>query len=263
MGGLSRYLSILRLFEKGRTEWTVPEIAVALNAPGSTIYRTIRELVAQGFLEASFDSRYRLGTFFVEFDRLVRVTDPLYSVGTVLLRSVVVQSHIPCVAVLARLYGDTVMCVADFEETAGKVRTSYERGRPMPLTHGATSKAILAQLPVRRLTKLLVREKNAGNRPCPQSQADFREELNTIRKRGYSVTRGEVDKGLVGIAAPVNVPDRALLASLSLVISANELDAITERRLILLVISSASMLAEELRIQNLPSESARRGMVVL
>lgn len=259
MGGLSRYLSILRLFEEGRIEWTIPEIAQALNAPGSTIYRTVREMVSQDFLEAAPDSCYRLGAFFIEFDRLVRVTDPLYTFGRALLGDVVAQARVPCVAVLARLYGDTVMCVADFEAPAGGVKSSYERGRPRPLIHGATSKAILAQLPVRRLTKLLVGERgDKDNRAFSQSEADFRDELNTIRKCGYSITRGEVDKGLVGIAAPVNVPERALLGSLSLVISANSLDATAERRLTLLVVSSASLLAEELKLQSI-SVGLRKG----
>jgi DNA-binding IclR family transcriptional regulator len=260
MGGLGRYICVLRLFEEGRNEWTVPEMALALDAPGSTIYRTVREMVAQGFLEAAIDSRYRLGAFFIEFDRLVRVTDSLYTFGTSLLRDVVAQARIPCTAVLARLYGDTVMCIADFEAISGGIRTSYERGRPRPLIHGATSKAILAQLPNRQLTKLLSKHKSSGNGGIfPQNEVEFREELSAIRKRGYSVTRGEVDKGLAGISAPVNVPERALLGSLSLVVSAETLDAGTERRLILLVVSSASLLAEELRMHSRQSETASAG----
>ena len=47
------------------------------------------------------------------------------------------------------------MCVADTVPTDARVKTSYERGRPRPLTRGATSKVILAQLPTRRLTSLL------------------------------------------------------------------------------------------------------------
>ena len=258
MGGLKRYLSVLRLFEEGWNEWTVPEIALALKEPGSTIYRTVREMVAQDFLEAAADYHYRLGAFFIEFDRRLRVTDPLYALGTTMLHDVAAQARLPCVAVLARLYGDTVMCIADFEVAAVGLHTSYERGRPRPLTYGATSKAILAQLPSRRLTKLLAQDQSLLSKEAfPQNETRFREELNAIRKRGYSVTRGEVDKGLVGIAAPVSVPERALLASLSLVVSASALDASIERRLLLLVVSSASLLAEELSLQNRHDDDVR------
>jgi DNA-binding IclR family transcriptional regulator len=79
------------------------------------------------------------------------------------------------------------------------------------------------------------------------SEAEFREELAAIRRRGYSITRGEVDRGLVGLAVPVPVPSEALIASLSLVVKATDLDEAIERRLVLLLVSSASLLVESLR----------------
>jgi DNA-binding IclR family transcriptional regulator len=146
------------------------------------------------------------------------------------------------------------MCVADYQSTDSAVHTSYERGRPRPLTLGATSKVILAQLPPRRLIKLL--EKTSGDANYPQSESKFRDELMDIRKRGYSVTRGEVDDAVVGIAAPVTVPQRDLKASLSLVVPAATLDDALERRLILLVMASANLLSEELTLlSDTPRES--------
>jgi DNA-binding IclR family transcriptional regulator len=245
VSGLSRYVSVLRLFTEKRSEWTVVEIAGALKVPASSIYRRVREMVASEFLEQSAEARYRLGAVFIEFDRLVRVTDPLYRVGTDLLKDVVSQAHVPCVAALARLYDGNVMCVADCRSTEDGVHTSYARGLPRPLARGATSKVILAQLPPRKLTKLLA-EASGDAKPIPRSEAKFREELTAIRKRGYSVTRGEVDKELVGIAAPVTVPQRALAGSLSLVVPSNALDEMVERRLTLLVVSSAKLLTAEL-----------------
>ncbi len=248
MGGLRRYGSILRLFDEERPEWTVLDLAAQTSVPASTVYRTVRELVAEEFLEPAAEARYRLGACFIAFDRLVRVTDPLYRVGTALLRDVAAQARVPCTAVLARLYADKVMCVADCRSSEGSVLSSFERGRPHALTLGATSKVILAQLPARRLTKLLGPE--ADSRPAApfaQSGAEIREELLRIRERGYAITRGEVDKGLVGIAAPVSAPERALIGSLSLVVPASALDPAMERRLVLLVVASASLLTEELK----------------
>jgi DNA-binding IclR family transcriptional regulator len=248
MSALSRYLAVLRLFDETNNDWTVPEIAETIGTPSSTVYRTVRELLAANFLEPAQEGHYRLGAAFIEFDRLIRMTDPLVRVGMALLGDVAAQTRLPCVAVLSRLYGDTVMCVADERAPDVTIRTSYERGRPRPLTRGATSKVILAQLPTRRLNKLLSRaDVSQANRPFAISAKDFREELGTIRRRGYCVTRGEVDKGLVGIAAPVSVPDLALIASLSLVVKATDLDEAIERRLVLLLVSSASLLTESLR----------------
>lgn len=249
MSGLSRYVSVLRLFSEQRTEWSVQEMAAALEVPASTVYRTVREMVATEFLEPATEARYRLGACFVEFDRLVRVTDPLYQVGTALLRDVVGQARVPCIAFLARLYDDRVMCIADYQSTEDGVYTSYERGRPRPLTRGATSKVILAQLPPRRLSKLLD-QASSETASAPKSANKLRDELAAIRKRGYSVTRGEVDKKVVGIAAPVAATQRALVGSLSLVVPAAAVDEAVERRLVLLVVASAKLLAAELAAQS-------------
>lgn len=254
MSGLSRYMRLLRLFDEASSEWTVADLAAALSAPASTVYRAVRDMVAEGLLEAGGEARYRLGPGFIAFDRLIRVTDPLYRIGTELLRDVALQARLPCVAVLARLHGDEVMCIAEAATPDHGVRTSYERGRPRPLTRGATSKVILAQVPAKRLARLLVEASEAG--PFAKTPAELREELSLIRKRGYAVTRGEVDKGLIGIAASVAVPERGLIGSLSLVVEEAALDAKAERRLVLLTVSSASLLTGELALRPRVAEAA-------
>jgi len=252
MSALNRSLDLLRLFDENRSDWTVPDIAQALSIPSSTVYRRVRELVVAHFLELAQEGHYRLGAAFIEFDRLIRLTDPLVRKGSMLLCEIAAQARIPCAAVLSRLYGDMVMCVADEQSPGAAIQTSYERGRPRPLTRGATSKAILAQLRTRRLNKLLANvDFPEKGRPFSPGEAEFREELAAIRRRGYCVTRGEVDKGLVGIAVPVSVPAQALVASLSLVVDSKDLDQAIEQRLVLLLISSASLLIESLRSEEL------------
>jgi DNA-binding IclR family transcriptional regulator len=257
LSGLDRYTSILRLFSERRSAWTVADMAEALAGPQSTIYRTVHELVRQGFLEPAAEAHYRLGAAFMEFDRLIRKTDPFLDAGTSMLREVVAQARVPCLALLARLYNDTVMCVAD-SPSAGAPSSSYERGRPMPLTRGATSKVILAHLPARRLTKLLAG--SAGGEAAPPFQPDeaaLREELRAIRKRGYTVSRSEIDREILGLGAPVVVPEAGIVGSLSLVLNNRDIDDATERRLVLLVVSSASLLTEALKqIAQRPADAA-------
>jgi DNA-binding IclR family transcriptional regulator len=215
-------------------------MASALSVPASTVYRTVQDMVSANFLEPGSDAQYRLGASFIELDRLIRITDPLYRVGTPWLRDMAIQARVPCVAMLARLYNDTVMCVSQASTANGEVPTSYERGLPRPLTRGATSKVILAQLPSRRLRRLLTSAPSGG------TLDEMRQELSRIRKQGYCITRGEVDPGLVGIAAPVILADRSSLGSISLAVRAQDVDAQQEERLALLVESTAKMLMQEL-----------------
>ncbi len=235
MPGFSRYASILRLFTEQEPAWTVHAMTASLGIPASTVYRTVRDLAAEGFLEPAAEARYRLGAAFVAFDRLTRMSDPLVQAGLPVLRDLVRQTELPCVGLLCRLYDDTVMCVADAVHGVPAFRSSYERGRRMPLTQGATSKVILAQLPPRRLGRLL---------PGPDADG-LRASLAAMRRRGYTVSRSEIDSGLVGIAAPV-ASDATGTASLSLVLDAAVLDPGAEQRLTLLVVSAAALVVEAL-----------------
>jgi hypothetical protein len=53
MSALNRYLAVLRLFDETNSDWTVPDIAEAIDTPSSTVYRTVRELLAANFLEVA------------------------------------------------------------------------------------------------------------------------------------------------------------------------------------------------------------------
>ncbi|MGA2494054.1 MAG: IclR family transcriptional regulator C-terminal domain-containing protein [Roseiarcus sp.] len=242
MGGLDRYVRILRLFDGRRSGWTIAAMAETLGIPASTIYRLVRELVAQGFLDASSDAHYRLGALFIEFDRRVRLTDPFIRLGAPYLDDLLKAAACPAAAVIARLYGADVICVAESSSHIGRIPTSYERGHPMPLLRGATSKIILAQLPARRLGKLL---QGAGAAPEIDLKG-LKAELTEIRRRGYCVTRGEVDQGLVGLSAPVSSANAAILASMSLVVRTEDLDPSTERRLVMTLVPAARLLSEQL-----------------
>ncbi len=188
---------------------------------------------------------YRLGSAFIEFYRWTRLTDPLVLVGVPMLTDIAHHANISRIAVLARLYGDTVTCIADTRSAGSAVQTSYERGRPRPLMRGATSKVILAQLTTRRLNKLLATADSSGQH-ASSPDAAFRSEIALIRKNGYCVARGEVDESRVGIAVQISIPEQALIASLNLVIDDASSNEAIERRLVLLLVSSTALLKEQL-----------------
>ncbi len=250
MAGLDRFLSVLRCFDEERPNRTVSELAEELAVPGSTVYRTVRELVSHGFLEPANEAHYRLGSAFIEFDRMVRRTDPLGRIGTQFLRNLLTELKLPCVVMLARLYDDRVMCTVDERNDAQGIPTSFQRGRPMPLIKGSTSKAILAQLPSRKLKKLL------SDGESEEELSKLKEELTVIRKRGYCITRGEVDDGLAGISVPINCPELAISACVSVVMRQVDLDPETERRIVLILVSSGDMLTQALREIGQEHESA-------
>jgi DNA-binding IclR family transcriptional regulator len=223
-GGVYRYKRILDQFTEDHGEWTVAELAGRLGVASSTLYRQVRELVAVGFLEGTVDSRYRLGPAIVELERRARRTDPLILAGNAFLGPLVKRMGFKCSALLARLYGNTVMCVADAHSPNMPLRSSFERGLPMPLVRSATARAALSVMESRRLKRLLANETELEG----EALRRFLSELFLIRRQGFWIAEGEVDPGAVAIAVPI--VDRKLGVEASLSIFARMEDLQDDKR---------------------------------
>ena len=115
----------------------------------------------------------------------------------------------------------------------------------MPLTMGATSKAILAHLPARRFNRVV------DQWPEARSKA-FRAELASVRRAGVCVSSGEIDANVVGVAAPILSKAPGMLASLSLVLPQNIADAAMVARV------SAATMAGARRMRSTSSSRACR-----
>lgn len=206
-----RVLSVLALFTRDNSEWSVEEAAAALDVPVSTAYRYFRSLSSAELITPYWPGRYVLGPAVIEYDYAMRLHDPLLGAARDVM--VALADGIgDCVAMLARLYKDKVMCVhREHPRTSEFDAVGYERGRPMPLDRGAASKAILANLTTRELRALGLSDEAPA----------LKDALRTIRTQGFSVTEGEVTPGVLGVAVPIFRSDRALEGSLGLILPWN------------------------------------------
>ena len=130
----------------------------------------------------------------------------------------------------------------------------------MPLFRGATSKVVLANLPSRFLKALFVRHsKEIKATGLGNSWETFRETLSAIRRAGACVTRGEIDRGRVGIAAPIVGADGSLLGSLSFVLPAYRAAETLVWRILPLTIAGAREIERAMATEkNSQKESASR-----
>ncbi|MDC0227874.1 helix-turn-helix domain-containing protein [Alphaproteobacteria bacterium] len=239
MSGFTRYNKILNLFSEQRSSWTVSEISDKLKTPSSTIYRIVRELVLSDFLESATGAYFRLGPAFIKFNRTINLSDPLVIAGQPFLEKLANENPIVSANVLARLYGNKVMCVADYKTPFFKNNTSYQKGKLMPLIYGATSRAIIMKITGRRLEDLLKHEVfNDDN-----DKDTFLKNLKHDNKRGYCRTEGQVDKGLIGFSVPINNKKLGIEASLSSIF--NSIDFLSEHEPIIYAnLSSYALLIE-------------------
>lgn len=211
---VTRVLGILDLFTPEAPVWTVDMLGEQLRVARATIYRYIRALCDAGFLVPVAGAGYVLGPRFIEFDRSIRLADPLLRIAPPImaeLRDIVNGGQLLCA-----FYGLRVLSVYQ-DKTDPDITMSMERGRPFPLFKGSPSRVILAYLPTYQLRNLaLHHQADIAAAGLGTTWPEFRDGLKAIRKTGYLVA-SDIDKALVGISAPIFHAPGAVAGSLCLV----------------------------------------------
>lgn len=219
-----RLLSVLGLFSIERPEWTVEEAANELRLAASTTYRYFRSLSKAGLIVAFATGRYVLGPAIIQFDRQIRLRDPLTTAAQPIMKRLTGELPAHTVILLCRLFRNQVMSVHQESAEKPDFSVSYERGRAMPLFRGAASKIILAHM-TPRIVRALYEEHAAkfAQASLGKNWDETKERLRALRSAGVAIAQGEVDPGMCGIAVPVFEPAGAVIGSLSIVIPASQL----------------------------------------
>jgi len=207
---LLRMLTTLDLFSTATPSLTVEQIAVRLGVPKSTGYRYIQALCKVGLL-VRLDRSITLGPRIIELDRCIRETDPVIRAAAPPMRALADQTGLD--VYISKLYGHSIITV-HMEFNNGKpMLYGYGRGRPMPLSRGSSSKALVASLPAARLRRLH-QELLLETEDVPDWEA-FYEEAQQIRHQGFCRTSGELNEGNTGISAPIFGRGRLVVASVT------------------------------------------------
>lgn len=197
----SKMLSILDLFTEQTPVWTADHICMRLGFSVSSGYRYIRELCAAGLLTRISGGAYVLGARIIQLEFLMRMIDPVSRIGRPVILDLVRQTG--CDALLSNIYGNQIVNVLH-ERGVEVLPLAYVRGRPHPLFRGAMSKAILAFLPRARIIRLYNSDADLVERSgLGRTWREFWQNLQVIRKKGFSESYGELDPEVCGFGAPV------------------------------------------------------------
>lgn len=179
---LDRGLRALDIVARTPAGITVADLARELDVHRAICYRIVATLEAHGLVARSDDGHVRLGVgaavLAARFEpQLARDVQP------VLQR---LADDTGATAFVSAAQGDhcVVLMVAEPEGTLLKV--GYRVGSRHPLNRGAAGVAILAMRPER-----------------PDDSDDVRQ----ARRDGFSLTRGQLEHGAVGIASGIALPD--------------------------------------------------------
>ncbi|MFG3390695.1 IclR family transcriptional regulator [Streptomyces sp. WAC05458] len=208
-----RALDILGLFSENRLSLSGQEVATALGTARSTAYRYLQSLVGSGFLEEDPQGGFRLGLRVLELARLARRGYGLSEIALPLMRGLCAE--IGETVLLTRRAGGAAICVERCE-AEHPVRISYERGSVLPANAGASALALLAWLPEQECRELLETQRLQRFTARTMTNVDdLMVRLAHIRRDGFTVSRGELDPDILGIAAPVRGPSGGVVAALS------------------------------------------------
>lgn len=215
-------LAVFDAFSAEHPILTAEEIMARTGYSRGTAYRYVRELVSGGFLARVRGGAYTLGPRIIELDHAIRLCDPVLLAGTPVMQAL--RDKFECDVLLTSLFDGRVL-VIHHEMGGDRIIMSYGRGRVMPLFRGAPSKALLAGLPPSSIKRIYTEHaREIASSDLGSNLEEFKGHLASIRKQGYCVSRGELDRGNVGFAVPVWTDNR--YGSLALVFRTARYDII-------------------------------------
>jgi DNA-binding IclR family transcriptional regulator len=217
MSSLEKMLGLLDVFTTERPIWSSEEMIEHAGVPASTLYRYLKVLHRAGYLSRVANKSYVLGPRVMELDRVSRESDPVYLAGSPIAERLTQETGHS--TLLCILFSDSVMCV---QQTCGHdvPPRLFSRGQRRPLVAGASAKSILAWLPMHQLRVVYARHDMAiAGVGLGSDWEQFKTQLKRIRQRGYAITSGDYNAGIVSLGAPLFTGEGEVLGSLTLAAS--------------------------------------------
>jgi DNA-binding IclR family transcriptional regulator len=209
-----RAIDVLLLFDDDAPVLSAGEVAERLDMSRSTTYRYLQSLRSYDLLEEDeIRGGFRLGPRVHELARVARKGLGLSEIALPIMQALC--NRVGEAVLLTRRFGDRVVCVERVEGSS-PTRLSYERGHVLPVHAGASAKVLLAFAQPEDIDKVLATATLERFTESTVTDADeLRRQLAKIRELGYSVSDGEIDLGVRGVAAPILSPDGHVRAGLS------------------------------------------------
>lgn len=202
MGTVNKALSLLQYFSHARLEIGLTELAGLSGVNKATVYRLMRELQAQGFVEQPPDSTaYRLGPEVLRLAALREAAVPLLTVAREILARLSgatgETSHVTI------LRGKNLLSLAHHYSTRHGSRVTMEDASVLPFHGTASGLAILAYSDASFAEDILSLDL-ATHTPSTLTDPDsIRDLLPSIRENGFAESIAGFEADVHSLASPI------------------------------------------------------------
>lgn len=242
-----RAFEILGLFRDGSTSYSVPEITLRLGLPRTTAHDLVHTLLACGYLERadSESHRYNLGLRVFELGSIYAAQLDISEEGKKIAKKVSKECD-ETVQMAIRDVTDAVFIVR--VDSSHTLRLVSAVGSRLPAHCTAVGKMLLSALTNEELATLY-----KGQNPLPGMTANsitsikvLTEEMDLIRKRGYSYDDCESNEDARCVAVPVYDRNGHICAAMSITVPVTRMDSDRRKELLAIVQRGAKELSMRL-----------------
>lgn len=198
------------------------DLARHLNAPKTTVLRSLRALLVAGYVYQDPDHpRWSLTL------RCLRLAEAANSALGLVEAAMPAMKELSAATeetvFLGALERDTIVVVAKVDGRKA-VRAYSERGTLLPLHASSSGKAVLAQMDDDVVKDLVGGRLEQLTETTITEFDQLRAELATTRRQGYAVNRGEREADVVGVAAAVRDASGSPIAAITVALPRQHAD---------------------------------------
>jgi IclR family transcriptional regulator, pca regulon regulatory protein len=217
---LARGLSVLSCFDARHPRMTLTEIAAASGLARPTARRLLLTLAELGYVRADAGS-FALTPRVLGLGMAYVSALGLWDIARPHMENLVASTKES--SSMSQLDGSDIVYVA--RVAVPKIITlRVSIGTKFPAVRTSQGKVLLAALDETTLRQVLALPSDAGLPPYAhnRSMADIRDELRTVRARGWALADEELAPGIRSVAAPVRDGDGSVRAALNVTVHAAE-----------------------------------------
>ena len=194
-----RALRLLKAFDPENPELTLEQLCAALNLTRTTTHRLLGALESEGLVARdSASSTYHLGSELITLGSQALLSSDLRAIVRPALERLSAETDE--LTTLEVLVGDQ-MLILDAVKGRQLVSAGLEIGTSWPAHATSTGKCVLARLSESHSEQILNSPLSSYTDSTLVDPEELRSELETIRKAGYAVANGELEKDFVAIGA--------------------------------------------------------------